>query len=87
MSIQDELAEVFATPLVGRRVRDMAFNLGITTIQELAEMTRGEMLRQPNVGRLTVDTLEQVLIARGLRPGPPIRNRDDWWQATLSEQT
>jgi hypothetical protein len=41
----------------------------ITTVRELVALTEAEILRAPNVGRATVDSIKSVLAAHGLHLG------------------
>lgn len=88
--IEDELADLFARPITGIRIRNILLNDSIATMSQLLAKTRGGLRRCPNLGAKSLAALEQALAERGLYladVSPPELREPHWWRALLNELT
>jgi DNA-directed RNA polymerase alpha subunit len=66
MDLEKILAPVFERPSIGPRARNMLRNASIFTIGDLCKCTKFDLIRTPNLGRKTLQAIEDALLAHGL---------------------
>jgi hypothetical protein len=69
--IDEELADLFAVPGSGTRLRTIFVDNNIKTMSQLLAMKPHELLTLPHFGQGSCQVLERGLAARGLRLGEP----------------
>jgi DNA-directed RNA polymerase alpha subunit len=67
MQIQDHVDEIPITTLeLSTRVRNVLNNCNIATIGDLSKRTQGELLREPNFGKVSLSEVNSALASYGI---------------------
>lgn len=70
-ALRDSPRDLFALAIVGRipsaLVNALASCEGVQTVEDLARLTRGEVLRTPGVGRRGLAAVERLLAEHGMK--------------------
>ena len=78
LTIEEPISSILLRPVQTLDLTTRASNVmedqGITTVGELVQLTESELLRTPNVGRLTINNLKRVLAQLGLSLATNVQN-------------